>query len=180
MAFRLSVRYVFAMLSVLIETRDTDEALARTLSSLVSAAVSGMVREVIVYDRAASSGTHAIADQTGCVYLTDGGIGAAVRQAKADWLLLLEPGARLVEGWTEAVEHHMARLAMPARFTRSRADKRPWFIGMFGPNRALMDGLLIRKAQALPLSRHAADAEAIGRGLAGKRLAAEIRVATSG
>ncbi|WP_019169857.1 glycosyltransferase family 2 protein [Pseudaminobacter salicylatoxidans] len=180
MAFLPGLGYAIAMLSVLIETRNNDEALARTLSSLVSAAVSGMVREVIVCDRAVSRETHAIADQTGCVYLTDGGIGAGVRQAKADWLLLLEPGARLVDGWTEAVEHYVGTMAMPARFTPSRADRRPWFVGMLRSSRALREGLLIRKAQALPLSRHAADAEAVARGLAGRRLAAEIRVADAG
>ena len=38
------------MLSVLIETRDEEERLARTLASLVGAAVEGVVREVIVCD----------------------------------------------------------------------------------------------------------------------------------
>jgi hypothetical protein len=165
------------MLSVVIETRNNEEALARTLSSLVGAAVSGVVREVIVCDRGPSAEAHQIADETGCHYLADGGIAAAVQQARSDWLLMLEPGARLVDGWTEAVEHHVETMIMPARFSRSRVDKMPWFTRLFVPTRALIDGLLIRKAQALPLSRHAADAEAVARGLATKRLAAEIRIA---
>lgn len=165
------------MLSVLIETRNDEEALARTLSSLVSAAVSGVVREVIVCDRGSSDQTRSVADQAGCHYLAEGGIAAGVEQAKCDWLLLLEPGARLVDGWTEAAEHHVETMAMPARFARSPIDKMPWFTRMFAPTRALIDGLIIRKAQALPLSRHATDAEAVARGLATKRISAEIRVA---
>ena len=39
------------MLSVIIETKNDEEALARTLGSLVSAVVQGVVREVIVCDR---------------------------------------------------------------------------------------------------------------------------------
>ena len=38
------------MLSVLIETRNDEEGLARTLASLIAAAVEGVVREVIVCD----------------------------------------------------------------------------------------------------------------------------------
>ena len=36
-----------------------------------------------------------------------GGIAAGIGQAKGDWLLLLEPGARLVDGWIEPVAAHM-------------------------------------------------------------------------
>ncbi len=165
------------MLSVVIETRNNEEALARTLASLVGAAVEGTVREVIVCDRGSSDQTHKVADQAGCHYIT-GGIGAGVTQAKSDWLLLLEPGARLVDGWTEAVQDHMEMMAMPARFSRSRADRTPFFSRVLTSRTALSEGLVIRKSQALPLSRHAADAEAVARGLATKRISAEIRVAT--
>ncbi|MEP9397040.1 glycosyltransferase [Mesorhizobium sp. KR2-14] len=165
------------MLSVLIETRNNEEALARTLSSLVGAAVVGMVREVIVCDLGSTDQTRQVAEQTGCHFLAEGGIAAGIVQAKSDWLLLLEPGARLVDGWTEAVEHHMEMMAMPARFARSPADRLPLFRKLFARERALTEGLLIRKAQAHPLSRRATTSEALARGLATKRLRAEIRVA---
>jgi glycosyltransferase involved in cell wall biosynthesis len=168
------------MLSVLIETRGNEEALARTLSSLIGGAVAGTVREVIVCDLGSTDQTRQVADQTGCHFLAEGGIAAGIAQAKSDWLLLLEPGARLDDGWADAVEHYMEMMAMPARFTRSKADKAPLFKRLFARRRALAEGLLIRKAQAYPLSRRATNAEALAHGLAAKRLRAEIRVAMPG
>lgn len=162
------------MLSVLIETQNDEEGLARTLGSLVSAAVEGVVREVIVCDLGSTDGTHRVADHAGCQFVASGGIAAGIRQAKGDWLLLLEPGARLVGGWTEDVVEHTARLAMAARFSRSRGSRLPFLSRIFSGNRALADGLVITKRQAAALSHSAHDAEAIARGLATKRLDGEI------
>lgn len=165
------------MLSVLIETKNDEEALARTLASLVSAAVDGTIREVIICDLGSTDQTHRVAEQAGCDFLATGGIAAAIGQAKGDWLLLLEPGARLGEGWTQAVREHAEMMKMPGRFARAKADRPGFLARVFSSDRALREGLLIRKAQAEPLSRHAKSAEAIARGLATKRLPAEIRIA---
>lgn len=168
------------MLSVLIETQDDEESLARTLASLVGAAVEGVVREVIVCDRGSVDGTHRVADQAGCHFVASGGIAAGIQQAKGDWLLLLEPGARLVEGWTEDVVRHTAKLAMAGRFSRSRGSRLPFLSRVFSGNRALAEGLVITKRQAMALSRTAHNSEAIARGLATRRLEAEILVAGPG
>lgn len=162
------------MLSVLIETRNDEEGLARTLGSLIPAAVEGVVREVIVCDRGSSDGTHRVAEHAGCHFLASGGIAAGIRQAKAEWLLLLEPGARLVDGWTDDVVEHTAKLTLAARFSRSRASRVPFLSRVFSGNRALSEGLVITKRQATALSRAAHDAEAIARGLATKRMSGEI------
>lgn len=165
------------MLSVLIETKNDEEALARTLASLVSAAVEGTVREVIVCDLGSTDQTHSVAEQAGCYFLSAGGIAAGIERAKGDWLLLLEPGARLADGWMQAVLDHAEMMKMPGRFARSKADRPGFLARVFSSNRALREGLLIRKAQAAALSHHAKSAEAIARGLATKRLPAEIRAA---
>lgn len=165
------------MLSVLIETDNDEEALARTLASLVGGAVEGVVREVIVCDRGSSDQTHYVAEHAGCHYLAAGGIAAGIGQAKGDWLLLLEPGARLAEGWTDDAVRHMAKLTMPARFSRSRRERAPFLARVFTGGRALAQGLLITKRQAAALSKAGRDAEGIARGLATKLLAAEILVA---
>lgn len=165
------------MLSVLIETRNDEEGLARTLASLVGAAVEGVVREVIVCDLGSTDQTHRVADQAGCSYLASGGIAAGIRQAKSEWLLMLEPGARLVEGWTEPVAVHVAKSTISARFSRARIDRAPFLARVFGGNRALAEGLVITKRQATALSRATGGAEAVARGLASKRLESEIRVA---
>jgi glycosyltransferase involved in cell wall biosynthesis len=167
------------MLSVLIETKNDEEALARTLATLIGAAVEGIVRDVIVCDRGSTDQTHRVAEHAGCHYVEQGGIAAAVRQAKGEWLLILEPGARLVEGWIEDVARHTARNTIPARFTRYRGDRKPLFSRVFSPPTALAEGLVIRKGQAVALAKSAADAEALARGLASKRLEAEIRPAES-
>ncbi|MER9653968.1 glycosyltransferase [Mesorhizobium sp. M0152] len=165
------------MLSVLIETRNDEEALARTLASLVGGAVEGVVREVIVCDAGSTDQTHRVAEHAGCHYVASGGVAAGIRQAKGDWLLILEPGARLAEGWIDAVIAHTARQTMAARFSRARGSRMPFLARVFSGNRALADGLVISKRQAASLSKNAASAEALARGLATKRLDAEIWVA---
>ena len=164
------------MLSVLIETRNDEEGLARTLASLIGGAVEGVVRDVIVCDTGSTDQTHRVAEHAGCQYVT-GGIAAGIRQAKGDWLLLVEPGARLVEGWIDAVVAHTARQTMPARFSRARGSRTPFLARVFSGNRALADGLLISKLQAAASAKSAGSAEAIARGLATKRLDAEIWMA---
>jgi hypothetical protein len=162
------------MLTVLIETRDDEAALAQTLGSLVPGAVQGMVREVIVCDRGSADGMREVAEHAGCVWLAEGGVAEGIRQAKAEWLLLLEPGARLAEGWIEDVALHMARSAMPARFSRARGSRAGFLSRVFSRQQALAEGLLIGKRQAATLVKHAGSAEGIARGLAAKRLKAEI------
>ena len=165
------------MLSVLIETRNDEEALARTLASLVGGAVEGVVREVIVCDRGSTDQTHYVAEHAGCVFLAEGGIKAGIAQAKGDWLLLLEPGARLADGWTDDVMRHTAKLTMGARFSRSKASNRPFWERITSRPRALEQGLVITKRQAAVQARNGADAEGIARGMAMKTLEVEITVA---
>lgn len=165
------------MISVLIETRNDEEALARTLASLIGGAVEGVVREVIVCDLGSTDQTHYVAEHAGCGFLGTGGAPAGVRQAKGDWLLLLEPGARLADGWTDEVVAHTTKLNRPARFSRAKADRLPFLSRIFTGKRGLAAGLLISKRQALALSRTVSDAEGIARGLATKELRAEIWIA---
>lgn len=167
------------MLSVVIETRNDEDPLARTLSSLVSAAVEGAVREVIVCDLGSTDRTHHVAEHAGCTFLASGGIAAGIRQAKSEWLLVMEPGARLLDGWTEHVADHTARQTIAARFSRTRTDRAPFLARVFSAKRALAEGLLITKRQAASLARNAHDAQALARGLATKQLPAQIKVAPS-
>eukprot|EP01037_Dinobryon_pediforme_P019824 gene19824-20311_t len=94
------------MLSVVIPTQNSEEGLARTLSSLVSAAAEGIVREVIVADSQSSDGTAVVADAAGCVYLNFPGqswggrvTGAVAAMRRAPWLLLLTPHVVLEGDW---------------------------------------------------------------------------------
>ena len=165
------------MRSVVIETRNDEEGLARTLASLVGGAVEGTVRDVIVCDRGSTDQTHYVAEHAGCVYLGEGRLAAAIRHARADWLLILEPGARLADGWTEPVMNHAAQSFLPARFARARGDGFPFLKRIFARRRPLEEGLVITKRQALSLAQKGDGAEALARGLATKKLPAEIHVA---
>jgi hypothetical protein len=162
------------MLSVLIETRNDEEALSRTLGSLVGGAVEGAVRDVIVCDLGSTDQTRYVAEHAGCQFVAAGGIAAGIARAKGDWLLILEPGARLVEGWIEPVAAHVNKSMMPARFSRTRSERRPFLARVFSAKRALAEGLVIAKRQASSLAKNAATAEALARGLAVKQIAAEI------
>lgn len=162
------------MLSVIIETKDAEDGLARTLAPLVSAVVEGVVREVVVCDRGSTDGTLKVAEHAGCRVVA-GDIADAIRAAKSDWLLFLEPGARPVGDWLDPLAAHMARQTLAGQFTRAR-ETRPKLFGRFFGS-ALSTGLLIRKAQALSRAKAAGTAEDLARGLAVRRLAAELVVA---
>ena len=160
------------MLTVVMETRNDEEALARTLASLVGGSVEGVVREVMVHDRGSTDQTTLVADHAGCAVIDD--IGGALRRARGDWLLLLEPGARLADGWTEAALLHMSATTQPARFSRSRIGRPHFLARLFSPRRPFADGLLITRRQALALLRSGSELAAIARGLSTTRIAAEI------
>lgn len=162
------------MLTVLIETHNDEEPLARTLASLVPAAVEGLVRDVIVCDRQSVDHTHRVADHAGCVFLAGGDIHAALRRARGEWILFLEPGARMIDGWMDPLLSHTGKQASPARFTRAREDRPGFFSRVFSARRPLADGLVMTKRQALALGKTAHSAEAIARGLAARRLSGLI------
>lgn len=165
------------MLSVLIETRNDEEGLARTLGSLVSGAIEGVVREVIVCDQESSDQTYRVAEHAGCHFVANGGIAAGIRQAKSDWLLLIEPGAKLADGWTEAAMEHISTSTTAARFSRSPGAGPSFLSRLFRRDRPLACGLVITKRQAAALASKARDAGSVARGLSAKRLEGEISVA---
>ncbi len=166
-----------SMLSVIIETRNDEDALARTLGPLVAGAVEGIIREVIVCDLGSTDRTHRVADAMGCEFVPSGGVPAGIRLARADWLLLLEPGSRLCAGWMEAVIHHANATDRPARFTRSRLERPSFLSRLLASRRPLVDGLLIQRMQALKLAQAHGDAATIARKVSAKRLSGEIFLA---
>lgn len=118
------------MLSVVIPTHNSEEALARTLSSLVSAAAEGIVREVIVVDDASTDGTRIVADAAGCA-LVEGGsgwcarIGAGVAVARAvPWFLILPPNVFLEGEWFREAASFVDRADRAGRAARTIATFR--------------------------------------------------------
>ena len=133
------------MISVLIECKDQEQALAVTLASLVQGAVEGIVAEVVILDRGSRDGTALLADAAGCRFLEDPDLRDVVRSARGDWLLLIEPGARPILGWVDHLGQHMVAGTMSARMRPSREYRLPFFQRFRRRVSALEHGVLIPK-----------------------------------
>jgi hypothetical protein len=158
----------------MLETKDHAEALARTLGSLVPAAVEGFVRDVTVRDLGSVDETRRVCDHAGVRWLEKAELSEAIKSARCDWLLFLAPGARLLDGWMEPASIHIEKLTSPARFSRSRGQKLSLFARLKSGPDALAEGILIHRRQALALARDGMSAQGLARGLAMKRLSGEI------
>jgi hypothetical protein len=171
------------MVAFLFFTKDNCSALARSLGPLVHDAIDGHVTQVIVVDADSGDATQEIADATGCDFHHAGksALRDIVADARADWLIVMEPGARLRSGWFDGVMDHVMRgESAAARFAYRPAGS--WFGRVFRPSKIrsgpLSRGLLISKAQALAnLGPNAKTGEDMARGLAMRQLNAEIEPA---
>src|ERR1700722_7563902 len=109
------------MLSVIIPTEGIEHPAVATLSALVPGAASGLIREVLLVDRAAGSGViERVADVAGCRYLRFEGshaaaLAAGARQARSPWLMFLHAGAVLDSGWIDETVQFIQRVSASDR-----------------------------------------------------------------
>lgn len=94
------------MLSVIIPTHDSEQALVPTLSALVSGATAGLISEVLIADGGSKDDTAVVADIAGCEFLAlgeplGGQLKAAVAKARAPWLMFIQPGTVLYAPWSD-------------------------------------------------------------------------------
>jgi hypothetical protein len=94
------------MLSVIIPTEGIEQPAVATLAALVPGAAAGLVREVLLVDRAATGVIERVADVAGCRFLPFEGsraaaLAAGARLARSSWLMFLHAGAVLDTGWIE-------------------------------------------------------------------------------
>ena len=94
------------MLSVIIPTEGVEQTAVATLAALVPGAAAGIVREVLLVDRAPNGVMERVADVAGCRFLPFEGSRAAAlavgaKQARAPWLMFLRAGAVLDPGWID-------------------------------------------------------------------------------
>ena len=108
------------MISVIIPTRNSAQALARTLAPLIAGVADGVVKEAIVADGGSADETLVVAEAAGCAVLACRGGRAqqlmhAAKAARGDWFLILHPGAVLAPGWLEEVKRFVARPGAQSR-----------------------------------------------------------------
>jgi len=94
------------MLSVIIPTEGVEQPAVATLAALVPGAAAGVIREVLLVDRAGTGVIERVADVAGCRFLAFEGtraaaLAAGARAARSPWLMFLHAGAVLDSGWIE-------------------------------------------------------------------------------
>jgi len=114
------------MISVIIPTLNADARLGACLDALVTPALGGLVKEVIVVDGGSNDSTLAMADSFGTRILAappgrGGQLAAGAKTARGDWLLFLHADTVLEEGWAQEV----------AQFMREPLDKAAVFTLQF-------------------------------------------------
>ena len=112
------------MITAIIETRNQEVSLAHLLAALVPAATEGVIRDVVVVDHGSGDGTRVVADAAGCALIdasaeTDA-LGAAVANARGDWLLLTPVTHVFHPEWQEDALAFIQRVSISgARHKRS-------------------------------------------------------------
>jgi len=162
------------MLTVLLECRNNEPELAYTLAVLVSGAVDGLVSDVIVLDHGSRDGSAAVADAAGCKFLDNWDLKQVLQQARGEWIMLLEPGARPQSGWIEEILEHASLGRTSARFSPSRRFRRPLFKRLTSRAGVLELGFLMPKQQASALARPGMDLTALAKASSVKKLRAEL------
>src|ERR1700742_3769661 len=104
------------MLSVTIPTDALEQPAVATLAALVPGAAAGVVREVLLVDRADNNTIERVADVAGCRFLAFKGtraaaLAAGARQARGPWLMFLHAGAVLDSGWIEENTQFIERVS---------------------------------------------------------------------
>jgi len=167
------------MLSAIIATHESERALVATLSALVPAVATGLLREVLVADAASRDATAEVAELAGCrIVSSDEPLGvrlkAAAAQTRTPWLMFLRAGVVPEPGWIPATERFMQRGNMAERpraavfRPHSAADMmRPGLADLLTLLRVSLggiprpeQGLLIARRFYEALGGHEADADA--------------------
>jgi hypothetical protein len=104
------------MLSVIIPTEGAEQPTVATLAALVPGAAAGLIREVLLVDRAGNGVIERVADVAGCRFLLFEGshaaaLAAGARQARSPWLMFLHAGAVLDSGWIDETSQFIQRVS---------------------------------------------------------------------
>lgn len=105
----IPICYQPIMLSIIMPTLNASGHLPQSLSALVSGALDGLVKELIVIDGGSDDATLLIADEAGArIINSEPGRGTQLqtggKAAKSEWLLFLHADTVLADGWVNEVE----------------------------------------------------------------------------
>jgi hypothetical protein len=108
------------MLSVIIPTDGIEQPAVATLAALVPGAAAGVIREVLLVDRAGTDVIERVADVAGCDFMPFEGsraaaMAAGARRARSPWLMFLHAGAVLDSGWIEETSQFIQRVSLGNR-----------------------------------------------------------------
>jgi len=97
------------MLSAVIATHESERTLVPTLSVLVPAVATGLLREVVVADAGSRDATAEVAEIAGCRFISSHEplgvrLKAAAAATKTPWLMFLRAGTVPGSGWIPAAE----------------------------------------------------------------------------
>jgi len=93
------------MLTVIVETADAGDRLPALLAALTSAAVEGLVREVLISGGGPPELLAVLREETGAELAAD--LTGALAAARSDRLLVLPAKIRLKRGWLETLADHL-------------------------------------------------------------------------
>lgn len=93
------------MLSVIVETGDAGDRLPALLAALTSAAVEGLVREVLIAGGGPPELLEVLREETGAELADD--LAAAIKVARSERLLVMPDRIRLRSGWLEGLARHL-------------------------------------------------------------------------
>jgi hypothetical protein len=171
----VSHREETCMLSVIIPTDGIERTAVATLAALVPGAAAGVIREVMLVDRAGTDVIERVADVAGCHYLAFKGsraaaLAAGARQTRGPWLMFLHAGAVLDAGWIDETAQFIQMVADTGkpragifRYARSPYAETGWRETFKSLARAISgpsadQGLLIARDHYDRLGGHAPDA----------------------
>lgn len=135
------------MISVIIQCRDQEAELAKTLSALVSGAVEGIISDVTVIDDGSSDGTALVADAAGCNLYSSSEIANLPANIRSEWILLVEPGAKPLSGWIEALTEHINNGQTSARMSPSVSYRLPFLKRLWRKSSPLEYGVIMPKRE---------------------------------
>ena len=93
------------MLTVIVETADAGDRLPALLAALTSAAVEGLVREVLIAGGGPPELLAVLREETGAELADD--LAAGLQASRSDRLLVLPAKIRLKAGWLELLARHL-------------------------------------------------------------------------